>query len=506
MQQSLILLTALVVCTRAESLPGLPAFLQETSIDIFPALKDVSSEIYHNPELGRDERHAHDLIVEHFRSLEGWTVTPHAYGRETALETTFEYRPGNFHGPLPTVGFLAEYDALEGVGHACGHNHIALNGMLAARLASQALIRFDIPGRIKLVGCPDEENAAGKFQLNQHGAFNSSDVWLMAHPTSTSAIQPMNGRLNLFPTFVGETHEDAVRKAYEAMVIVADLPDGLPGTASSASTIVNVGMYAVNVVQTQISLGVLGSTLEIVTETLNAILDETYPGVAFAVFEDTETGGVGMNMTGPGGHASENTRGPLTLSVEVFRVLSGESSLSFYLPGNTTVRELDITVDLRSRYTLDLPALADFVGDSIGHLADSVSSDVKYPSLELLPYFPETFVSLIQSPPYGMTDWIITDFAPASTDASWVENPELDEDSRDVISVAKAVFHANYGICEPNGDVPCAFNHEPAFAVVAGTDYSYSQTEIVARAEAHMAVDLLADPARMREATALVRG
>lgn len=179
-----------------------------------------------------------------------------------------------------------------------------------------------------------------------------------------------------------------MRKAYEAMVIVADLPDGLPGATSSASAIVDVDMYVVNVVQTPISLGVLGSTLIRVTETLNAILDETFPGVAFAVFEDGETGGVGMNMTSPGGHASENTRGLLTLSVEAFRVLSGESSLPFYLPGNTTVRELDITVDLRSRYTLDLPALADFVSDSIGYLADSVSSDVKYPPLRAAALLP----------------------------------------------------------------------------------------------------------------------
>ena len=53
--------------------------------------------------------------------------------------------------------------------------------------------------------------------------------------------------LNFFPRFSGDTHQEAVRKAYEAMVIVDDL--ALPGTASSASTILNVGVYAVNVAQ-----------------------------------------------------------------------------------------------------------------------------------------------------------------------------------------------------------------------------------------------------------------
>lgn len=487
----------------AVNLARLPAYLTKTSAQVFPRLKDIAVEVYHDPELGRDEQHAHDLAVEYFDDAHGWDVTPHAYGLPTAWQAVFEYRPHGFDGELPTVGFMAEYDALVGVGHACGHNHIILNGLAASTLASRALAEYRIPGRIIVVGCPDEENAAGKHDLSIAGAFDDADVWLMAHPTSTSAIQPMNSRLNSFFRFVGETHQEAVKKAYGAMAIVRSLAGSFPGTSSTATNIENIGVYATNVVQSVITLGVAGSTLEAVDDTVSSILDASYPGVAYKVYQDAD--GVAINFTGPGGHASENNKGALVLSIETFRNLSSDDSITFYLPGNSTGTELDITVDFRTRYTADLPAIAEVASAAIGSLAVSVSSDLKYPSLELPSYFPDRFVSLIASKDYGLTDWIITELAPASTDASWVQKPALDPVTHELLSVGKAVFHANYNICGPNEGDPCAFNHEPEFVEVAGTDFSYAQTEIVARAEAQIAVELLADEKKMAQATVLVR-
>jgi hypothetical protein len=488
----------------AGDLPDLSTFLTDTSSSVFPPLKDIAVEVYHDPELGRDEQHAHDLVVEYFSNVDGWDVTPHAFDMPTAWRLVFENRPDGFDGQLPTVGFMSEYDALVGIGHACGHNHILLNGVTAASLASKALVEYDLPGRIIVMGCPDEENAAGKFNLSIAGAFDDVDVWLMAHPTSTSAIQPMNSRLNTFFHFVGETHQEAVRKAYEAMVIIRGLTGTLPGTASTVSNIENVGVYAVNIVQSIVTLGVSGSTREHVDQTVSSLLDDTYPGVNYSLFEDAD--GVGINITGPGGHASEATKGPLVLSIETFRTLSSENdaSISFYLPGNTTSTVLDITADMRTRYTSDIPALAQAVSDAVGSLAASTSSDLKYPSLEVLPWFPENFLSILTSPDYGLDDFIVTDFAPASTDASWVQSPVLDPVTHEVLSAKRAVFHPNYSICGPNEGDPCAFNHEPAFAEVAGTEFSYTQTEIMARAEAQLAVELIADEEKMREASAIV--
>lgn len=490
---------------RAADLANLPTFLKDASSTVLPPLKDIAVQVYHDPELGRDEQHAHDLVIEHFSAVDGWQVTPHAHGLPTAWRLEFENRPDGFDGELPAIGFMAEYDALARVGHACGHNHILLNGVTAPSLVSKALIEYDLPGRIIVLGCPDEENAAGKYALETAGAFDGSEIWLMAHPTSASAVQPMNSRLNNFFRFTGDTHQEAVKKAYEAMVIVQGLRGTLPGTASSVSNIENVGVFAVNVVQSLITLGVAGSTKDEVDAVVSSILDDTYPGVSYVLFEDAD--GVGINITGPGGHASESTKGALVLSIGTFRELSGSeaSSVSFYLPGNTTSTELEITVDMRTRYTADIPAVAEFVSNAVGSLASSVSADLKYPSLEVVPYLPETFFDILATDDYGLNDWVISDFAPASSDASWVQSPELDETTHEILSVKRVVFHPNYNICGPNEGDPCAFNHEPAFVEVAGTDFSYAQTEIVARAEAQLAVELLADKNKMGDATAIIR-
>jgi hypothetical protein len=441
---------------------------------------------------------AHSLIVNHFVGLgDGWDVTPHAYGMDTAFSAVFEHRPDGFDGELKTIGLLAEYDALV-VGHACGHNHIAVNGITVATLAAEALVKFNVPGRIKLVGCPDEEDKAGKYALNLAGAFDDSDIWMMAHPTSANAIQPMNARLNLFPRFQGLTHREAVHKAYEAMSIVANMTGTFPGTSSTASSIENVGIYAVNVVQQEINFGISGPSLATVNSTVAGLIDATFPNVTFTATQDSN--GVALKIEGPGGHASATTKGALDLSILAFRKFNAPA-FGFYLPGNTSVKELDITVDVRTRYTADLPAVADQISAALGSLASGITHDLKYPALEIEPALSKYFIGLLATPDYGSQAWPISTFAPASSDASWLQSASV-SDAHEVLGVKKVILHANYGICGPNKGDPCAFNHEPEFVVVAGTDYSYTRTEIVARAGAHTVVELLADESLYESVTA----
>ncbi|KAJ3487072.1 hypothetical protein NLG97_g6491 [Lecanicillium saksenae] len=173
-------LTAALLVTsgvQATDLSQLPSFLKQVSTNIWPALKDISVAIYHDPEVGLDEHLAHDRVVRHFHGLDDWTTKPSAFGMSTAFEMSFEHIPKGYKGPVNTIGFLAEYDALVGVGHACGHNHIVLNGMTAAILTSQALQHFDIPGRVKLVGCPDEEFAGLERVKDGLKALGGRDTW-----------------------------------------------------------------------------------------------------------------------------------------------------------------------------------------------------------------------------------------------------------------------------------------------------------------------------------------
>ncbi len=85
-------------------------------------------------------------------------------------------------GPGPTITIMLEYDALAN-GHSCGHNLIATSGLLAA--AGLAKIMADTPGRVIVMGTPDEERGArgmGKVALLEGGHFDGTDVALITHP------------------------------------------------------------------------------------------------------------------------------------------------------------------------------------------------------------------------------------------------------------------------------------------------------------------------------------
>lgn len=104
-----------------------------------------------------------------------FTVQPQAYGLETAFST--EYGQG---GRL--IIFNAEYDALPGIGHACGHNLIASASFAAFLGVVAALKKSGHPGRIRLLGTPAEEGGGGKLKLIEAGAYRDCAASLMVHP------------------------------------------------------------------------------------------------------------------------------------------------------------------------------------------------------------------------------------------------------------------------------------------------------------------------------------
>lgn len=78
------------------------------------------------------------------------------------------------------INFNAEYDALPGIGHACGHNLITTSSMAAFLALSFAIRKFNVPGRVQLLGTPAEENGGGKAKLIDAGAYKNVDISLMA--------------------------------------------------------------------------------------------------------------------------------------------------------------------------------------------------------------------------------------------------------------------------------------------------------------------------------------
>ena len=135
-------------------------------------LVEVSHRIHEHPELNFEEVFAHDLLCDHLES-EGVATTRHAYG----LDTAFVGRAG---ATGPDVAVCLEYDALPGLGHACGHNIIAAAG-LGAGLAAAALAD-ECGGRVSIMGTPAEEGGGGKVFMIREGAFEGIDAAVMIHP------------------------------------------------------------------------------------------------------------------------------------------------------------------------------------------------------------------------------------------------------------------------------------------------------------------------------------
>src|SRR5829696_9933519 len=141
-------------------------------------LLDVSHQIHAHPELGYEERFAHDLLTG-VLEREGLAVTRSARGIDTAFEATAG-------ATGPSVALVCEYDALPGIGHACGHNVIAAAG-LGAGLAAAALAS-ELGGRVVVVGAPAEEGGGGKLHLIEGGTFAGVDAALMVHPADNDLL------------------------------------------------------------------------------------------------------------------------------------------------------------------------------------------------------------------------------------------------------------------------------------------------------------------------------
>jgi len=141
-------------------------------------LLDVSHRIHARPELGYEERFAHDLLTGVLEDA-GLVVTRAARG----VDTAFEASAG---GSGPLVAVVCEYDALPGIGHACGHNVIAAAG-LGAGLAAAALAD-ELGGRVLVVGTPAEEGGGGKVRLIDGGTFEGVDAALMVHPADADLM------------------------------------------------------------------------------------------------------------------------------------------------------------------------------------------------------------------------------------------------------------------------------------------------------------------------------
>ncbi|XP_048106328.1 xaa-Arg dipeptidase-like isoform X3 [Alosa alosa] len=148
----------------------------------------LNQDIWTCPELAYEEKKAHDRLVRFFSEDNGWIVEGH-YKLDTAFCATWGPFEGKCADNEVHIGFLCEYDALPGMGHACGHNLIAEVGVAAATGLKVLLETLSDCPRVKITvfGTPAEEAGGGKVDMIDKGAFEGLDVVFMAHPSQEDA-------------------------------------------------------------------------------------------------------------------------------------------------------------------------------------------------------------------------------------------------------------------------------------------------------------------------------
>lgn len=144
-----------------------------------PSLVALSEVLHAHPETAWEEHRAAGWVGDALAGA-GFRVTPGYLGFDTALLA----EAGS--GPR-VVGLMAEYDALPGLGHACGHNLIAASAVGAG--IALAGLADDLGLTVRVYGTPAEEGGGGKVEMLDAGAFRDLDLALLVHPAPVDVAE-----------------------------------------------------------------------------------------------------------------------------------------------------------------------------------------------------------------------------------------------------------------------------------------------------------------------------
>ncbi|MCX6012111.1 MAG: M20 family metallopeptidase [Chloroflexi bacterium] len=178
-------------------------------------LISLSLKIHDNPETSYKEVKASGWLTEYLAN-QGFIITRNYCNLPTAFKAV--YGSGR-----PAIAFIAEYDALAEVGHACGHNIIA-TASVGAAIAVKGILE-KLKGSVLVIGTPAEETDGGKVIMVERGGFNGVDAAMMIHPArrNTAAVEAL-ACIGLEVEFIGKsTHASSNPEgginALEAMLL-----------------------------------------------------------------------------------------------------------------------------------------------------------------------------------------------------------------------------------------------------------------------------------------------
>lgn len=145
-----------------------------------PELTAMADQIYDLAEPGMEEFQSSKLLADYLQN-HGFTVEMGIAGLPTAFRAVYEQGESG-----PSFGFLAEYDALKDIGHACGH-HMQGPSVIGAALALKDICK-EQSYKIVVYGTPAEETIGGKIIMQEKGCFQDIDIALMMHAAPTTCV------------------------------------------------------------------------------------------------------------------------------------------------------------------------------------------------------------------------------------------------------------------------------------------------------------------------------
>lgn len=143
-------------------------------------LFQIADYIFRHPELAYEETLSSRCLAD-FLKAQGFSVVDGTAGIPTAFTA-------EWGSETPVIGFLAEYDALAGLGHACGHNLLGTAVCAAACALKTDMQTNRTCGTIRVYGCPAEEIMSGKIVMNKAGVFDDLDAAVTWHPFDRNRI------------------------------------------------------------------------------------------------------------------------------------------------------------------------------------------------------------------------------------------------------------------------------------------------------------------------------
>ncbi|WNC16176.1 M20 family metallopeptidase [Brevibacillus brevis] len=163
----------------------------------------INDFIHDNPELGNEEFKAVELLTRTLAE-HGFQVETGVAGLATAFSAIYQNKQGG-----PVIGLLCEYDALEGLGHGCGHNLQGASIVGAAIALARNL--GDLPATVAVYGTPAEETTSGKLPMIRAGVFDQLDVALMMHGGDRTTVDGKSLAMNMVEfVFTGKAAHAAV--------------------------------------------------------------------------------------------------------------------------------------------------------------------------------------------------------------------------------------------------------------------------------------------------------